>query len=603
LPSSDPAVDLLTKRLGETKSSHETVVAKVESLYKSYRGVLRKESEAADWVAKYHPPYILQMVEAMIAAIIDPNPRVRVRPRPKIGEDPVERNLAAKTLENLINYSLDQDGYAQKQRDWVWQALICGTTIAKVDWKTDYALRKSLEYTSTPIHHPDTGEYLDTIPMLSERTHTGPRYDGPCISVRDIRDFYWPESAVNIQSAPYVIDRVWMTPSDAKDLAKSMGKNVEEMESSVFSPESQEREQAQGRDRVKGLLPVDEMWENNRVVTILNGQVVLRDDDNPFWHGQKPFVITSAMPEPFQFTGVSIVELVAELQEMLWGLQNQRLDSLRLMSNMIMLIRADTDIDQFEWAPGALWPMEDPKNQVTPLEINPAVANMTLDAEALIKGDLQNIPGGALFAGADSQTIDQKTATGVSIVSSIAQKLVQARQQNFRYGQREIVEQTGQNLQQLMRGDRAVRIAGAGAAEYWHPVGPTDIQGEFDYVLDVNDESVIRQERQAEWQAKLQTLAQVAQVAMLGGAQINWSALLTDALEQGFGVQDGSRYVQATPPQGQAPGLQQQAQQSGQGVTSPLAIAPSSPSNDASLNPAVMMSRMGAQNGGPNNAG
>ena len=598
----DPAVELLNKRLDDTRSYHQDFVNKCEQRYKSYRGVLERQKEEAQWTAKYHPPYILQMIEAMIAAILDPNPKVRVRPRPKIGENFTERTVAAKTLENLINYSLDVDGFAQKQRDWVWQALICGMTVAKIDWQTDNTPRKSLAYAPTDIHDK-AGNYLDTVDTLSEITHTGPRYDGPCVSVWDVRDFYWPESAVSIEAAPYVICRSWMTPGDAKQLAADHGVDVNDLATEVFTPDSTVRETLLGKNRVKGLVAVDEMWTDDYVCAVINGQVKFRDENNPFWHGKKPFVVTSAMPEPFQFNGVSVVELVSELQSMLWSLQNQRLDSLRLMANMIMLIRADVDINDFEWAPGALWGVETTTDAVKPLEINPQVANMTLDAEALIKGDLQNIPGGALFSGADSQTIDQNTATGVSIVSSIAQKLVQARQQNFRYGQRDIVEQVGQNIQQFTREPKVVQVAGTGAGATWETKDPTEIQGEFDFVLDVSDESVIRQERQAEWQAKLQTLAQVAQIAMLSGTKIDWTQLLQDALEQGFGVQDGTRYVQQAQAAAQAPGMQQLPQQAGNGVTSPLASAPTSPSNGQSLNPAVMMQQMLAQQGGPSNAG
>jgi hypothetical protein len=587
--------------MGLMRAYHSQFVNKCESRYKSYRGILEKQKEEAQWTSKYHPPYILQMVEAMIAAIVDPNPRVKVRPRPKIGEDYEQQTNAAKTLENLINYSFDVDNFAQKQRDWVWQALICGTTVAKIDWKTDNSPNMGMKSVPTPVYHPQTGEYLDTVPVRTEYSY-GKKYDGPCVSIRDVRDFYWPESAVDIYSAPYVIDRVWMTPEDAKQLAADKGVDVGDLPTEYFAPTSDERESLQNKSRTKGLVPVDEMWENDHVVGVVNNKIKFRDEQSPFWHGCKPFVVTSAMPEPFQFNGVSVVELVSELQSMLWSLQNQRIDSLRLMSNMIMLVRADSDVESFEWAPGALWPMET-LDAVKPLDINSDVASMTLQAEALIKGDLQNIPGGALFSGADSQTIDQTTATGVSIVSSIAQKLVQARQQNFRYGQRDIVEQVGQNLQQFTSEPQVIHIAGAGAGAYWQTTTPDDIQGEFDYVLDVSDESVIRQERQAEWQAKLQTLAQVAQVAMLSGTQINWTQLLTDALESGFGVQDGSRYVSQAQAPTQAPGMQQQPSPPGQGVTSPTATAPTAPSNGASLNPAVMMQQMLAKNGGPNNGG
>ena len=86
---------------------------------------------------------------------------------------------------------------------------------------------------------------------------------------------------------------------------------------------------------------------------------------------------------------------------------------------MITLIRSDVDDpDAFEFYPGAQWIVEDP-GQVDQLPIDPTAAQITLEAEALIKGDLQNMHGRA----ADGRRrrvvagIDQETATGMSIIT------------------------------------------------------------------------------------------------------------------------------------------------------------------------------------------
>ena len=62
-----------------------------------------------------------------------------------------------------------------------------------------------------------------------------------------------------------------------------------------------------------------------------------------------------------------------------------------------------------------------PFPRIQPLEINPAIASLTLDAEALIKTDLRDIPGGDLFSGGTgSQALAGSTATQASLVSSLA---------------------------------------------------------------------------------------------------------------------------------------------------------------------------------------
>ena len=101
------------------------------------------------------------------------------------------------------------------------------------------------------------------------------------------------------------------------------------------------------------------------------------------------------MPDAFQMAGISVVECLAQLQEYLWTIQNQRIDALRLLTNVITLIRSDVDDpDAFEFFPGAQWIVEDP-GQVGQLQIDPTAAQITLEAESLIKGDLQNMHGRA----------------------------------------------------------------------------------------------------------------------------------------------------------------------------------------------------------------
>ena len=90
-------------------------------------------------------------------------------------------------------------------------------------------------------------------------------------------------------------------------------------------------------------------------------RVVLDSRPNPFRIKRKPFVVCSGMPDAFQIVGISVVESLAQLQEYLWTLQNQRLDALRLLTNVITIIRSDVDDpDSFEFYPGAQWIVEDP---------------------------------------------------------------------------------------------------------------------------------------------------------------------------------------------------------------------------------------------------
>jgi hypothetical protein len=351
-------------------------------------------------------------------------------------------------------------------------------------------------------------------------------------------------------------------------------------------------------DRTKGLIEVIEFWTGEDVITIANRKILLRKTTNPFWHGKYPFVVTSALPEAFQVPGVSVIEGLAQMQDMLWTLQNTRMDATRMAANLITLIRGDVDDpDDYEWAPLAQWIVDDP-SQVSTLQIDPNISKVTLEAEALLKGDIQNIMGGLPFQGGANTNVDQKTATGVSIINSIAQQLLAARKQQYLWAFERVGYQFLSISQQFMRENEVVEIPGGGYAE----ISPLAIQGAFRVKLRAATESFMRQERRSEWQTLLTMALQGAGVSAQLGAKVNiaefWKALL-----KSYDVADHIAFVSPMPtpaPQAQVPGMgSPPAPDSSQpGVTNPeLAAGPMSPSSATSISPVAAQQRMGALTG------
>jgi hypothetical protein len=272
--------------------------------------------------------------------------------------------------------------------------------------------------------------------------------------------------------------------------------------------------------------------------------VVLASQFDPLRIKAKPFVLSSSMPDAFQFVGMSIIESLAQIQEYLWTLQNQRIDALRLLTNVITTIRSDVDDpDAFEWYPGATWIVEDP-GQVGQLQIDGTAAQITLEAEALLKGDLQNMLGGLPMAGGvNSGSIDQKTATGMSIITSIAQKLIQARKQHHMWAFSKVGQLFLGMMGQMIRQERVIPQMGANGSHEMIVMHPLDLQGEFDVNVDVSDESVVKQERVQEAMAFVNMVAPIAPVA-----NINMQQVVKRVLEA-QGVTDTEQYF--NPPQAQ----------------------------------------------------
>lgn len=627
----DPVALVLKAVTDCERRYHDRFIAKVERRYEAYRALTQERSSKDpedDWRSEIQTPYVLQTCEGMLATMLEPNPRFNVQPRPKPDEplDEVIARLAAiESIRDTLTYALDRDKFATKQRDFMQQDLIAGITVLKSYWTTER--RTVTKLAPNVVNISDAyGTVYDSItthePVNVENALV---VDDACCEVVDVRDFFWPSQAPNIDKAEYLIHRTW--ESHAALMRKQEAgqyKDADKLQPYVgtgqISADLTRREmRLRGTPRNLNLHEVLEYWTPERVITVGNRTVLLSDRPNPLWNGRMPFIVCSSMPDAFQIPGLSVVEALANLQNMLWTLQNQRLDVVRMLANLITLIRTDVDDPEaFEWAPNAQWFVEDP-GQVDTLKIDPTVASITLQAEGLLKGDLQNIMGGLPYAaGSDSQTIDQQTATGVSIITTIAQRIIQARKQHYLWAYAELGKQFLLLYQQYLREDRVVSIVGQQGAAAYRSITPLEIQGDYDVTIDVTSDSLMRQERRAESQSLLQIAAQVQPVFAQSGAPLNLRAFMEKTLDA-YDEQDKERFFMPAPvgaataggppppgmppPPGSPQGALPPPQAPAPGVTNPaLAAGPSSPSSPVTMSPEAPMQQMLARVGGAANA-
>jgi hypothetical protein len=632
-------LDLVVNAVQECERRyHDVMVRKIERRYAAYRGISdpvtenqQKAPASEDWHSNITTPYVLNTCEGMLATMLEPNPRFNVQPRPHPDEsldEVIKRISSVDAIDAILRYALDRARFSRHQRDFMQQDLIAGITVLKTMWRTE-------KRTVTQLV-PETIEILDasgqTVDQMQSHTEDtvddATIFDDADVEVRDVRDFFWPSQASSIEKAEYLIDRTWESFEQLKRLeAQGIYKNVDDVkfsQSNATSASSQTQREMTLRniDRTRNLHEVLEYWTPERLITVADRKVVLRDVPNPLWNGRMPFIVCAAMPDGFQVAGISVVEALAQLQSMLWTLQNQRIDVLRLLANNITLIRADVDdLDGFEWAPNAQWIVEDPA-QVEQLRIDPTAAQITLQAESLLKGDLQNIMGGLPYnSGVNSDPIQQDTATGMSIITTIAQRIIQSRKQHYMWAYAELARHFLLLYQQFLRDDRVVPIVGAAGAIAYREVTPLELQGDYEITIDVTSDSLMRQERRSEKQSLLQVAASVQQIFLMTGTPLNLKAFMEGTLDA-FDIQDKERYFmppQAVPAMTQqsqqqgAPGRQgggqQQQDPSGQtsigggGTTNvDLAAGPMGPNSTTPMGPSSAMAQMMRMQGGPSNA-
>ena len=435
-----------------------------------YNAVL-KPSEI-EWQSDLHPPYALQIIDVIESNIVDDEPDVRVLPaQPQYAE-------GAELLSHILKQQRYKDNFSEKYAMFVKQALIRGISVAKIPWLEEW--RK----VPTPNYKPD--------PLgMRQPYETVPYRQQPGFVNVDVNHFLWDCNATNLDDAEYVFFRTYESKRSLE--AAGVYENLDQIEEQTNMSLEDQKER-------RGRVEVVEWWWRDgnmmRLTVIANRQVIIRDCASPFWHGQFPFVVANIMPTPFNFRGKSIVEIINDLQIALWELQNQRIDNSKFMANAAMFVDPNTEQQDLRLYPGAVIPLR--PDQVQAWVPNISILQPSVQAEEMLKGDLQNITGAVGYlSGASNTQIDQTTATGISVISNMAAKRIIRMKQQIMFAMRRAGEQQIALNQQLLPGPVAVRIDQE-ADDDWRLVTPTDIQGQYDFRVEDANESLMRQERRAE---------------------------------------------------------------------------------------------------------
>lgn len=532
-------------RFDKCRGQHDAFVRHYERGERAYRGVLSVASDAAKWRHKYAPPYAFNLLETVVANNVEMGLRLIAKPSPKSGishEEAQKLVMQADVVEAVIRQEHRIDEMDLKQRPFYLTAAIGGRGVMKSYW--NYETGPHRKQGVTMHEHQDAYGNTFHAPMMTEVEVQGVISDHSTTEVVDPRDFIVHESARDLNprkpgGAQYLFHRCWYSYDQLQVLAASGFFDQKAVDSLADTRDYTEDEhydrerQVFNANRRKDLIEVLEYWKYDKGIVrrayVGNRAVVLREmEDDPFWHGSYPFVIGSSMPMPFSTIGMSDIELIADIQEMLWEIGNQRFDNTELVNNAVFLISGSVmDLNSFEWYPGARWEVEDVNNSVKPLEVPYQLITATLETEALLKGDLQNITSAAPFSsGTQTATVDQKTATGASIVMNAAQGALAAKKFQAQQAMRQEANMRLKNCQQFFNPQYTLHVIGKSGADIFNEIDALDIQGEFDFALTPMGESDVRQEKRAEANTVLQQMQQLYPTAYVSGTPIDMQQVI-----------------------------------------------------------------------------
>jgi hypothetical protein len=140
-------------------------------------------------------------------------------------------------------------------------------------------------------------------------------------------------------------------------------------------------------------------------------------------------------------------------------------------------------------------------------------------------------PANAYMSGADSTQIDQKTATGISLIQNMGQRRLLRKKRELGYGLRRAGQQQIALNQHLLESTMAIPPSQADGLNDWVFVEPRQLQGKYLYKVEDVSESLNRQEKRAEALAKATFFLGNAAIFQQFGVQLNAKAIMEDVSE------------------------------------------------------------------------
>ena len=460
-------------------TSAETARKPREDMWRRWYKLYRSYVETKKQGSNIFVPYVFSIIETVLPKLMS----VLFNVRPYIGVLATKPSevASAKAQEELIDYQLTQQmPFKEIMASWIKEALMLGTSILKVGW----------EY--------EEGEYITTEPILEifgmsvgERLvkEEGVIKDDPLIEHIDLWDFYISPFAKNVQESPYAIHKMYTNLEHLKEMEKlGIYEDINEVEKSLASQAyetgvsvRQSDIGLQDAEKPEEEIELLEYWTDARVITVANRAVVIRNNENPYYHRRKPFIRLVDVIVPHEFYGIGEIEPIEHLQHEFNTLRNQRIDNLNLIINRMwkVLRGADIDAKQLVSRAGGIIELDD-MTDIEELVMKDVTNSAYIEADT-VKRDMDNANG--VFDYARGETTDRReTATTAAILSTAASERFQLKVSLIEdMGVKELGRQLGALNQQFITTDRMVRLQGDHGYEF-KEIPPEQIRGQFDYM-------------------------------------------------------------------------------------------------------------------------
>ncbi len=488
LPKNEPElINAVVERYTHSEQNRSERESKWEQMYNLYR--MRTFPSRDETVSRIFIPEVYTVIETLLPRLIasfinTSKPYVTV-----LGRN-AEDHEHAKAAEKLLQYQFECMEFPLKLVDFYKQALIYGTSIAKVIW--------------------------DNVK------------DEPFVEVVDIRDIFVDPDAQDVDTARWIFHRSFVEREYLerhKDIYGLKDKDIDEISYAKGETIYRTDDNDEYDNRIEDGIEILEYWTDDRLITIANRTHLLRDIDNPFAHQKKPFVRVVHTPIPFEFYGMGAIEPIAGLQLELNTKRNQRLDNVNFVINRMWMAQrgAIDDERQLVSRPGGIIVVNDIAG-VQPLP-TPDVTASSYEEEKLIKLDIQNVSGISDYI-RGLPTSNRETATEIQIKTTQASNRFEF---TFKLmaemGIKRIAEMILLLDKQFLEEEKVIRVLKSDGVNF-EPIYPEQLDKDYDLIPAVDPIQLTKKETMEKASMLFQALIQ-----MPFANQYNISRKLVESLD------------------------------------------------------------------------
>lgn len=246
---------------------------------------------------------------------------------------------AARGMGEVVCWSIDETGFEEEIRKMLKSSLLYGQCIGKYGWKKETRVERKYKRTGGVIGHFDsehdiscpTFEHVDVRQVLVDPFHNNHDVRGAAYVIQ--QNFITADELIGLKEQGYK-----NVPSKAQ-LAVILAERAEATKDSLQTNKIQSwREyqpslptEARSSDPLKQPLEILEYWTDDRVITVLQRCIVIRNEENEF--GEKPYFSCSFIDVLNSFWGMGVAKMLEGEQKLQTGVLNAYVDSLNLILN------------------------------------------------------------------------------------------------------------------------------------------------------------------------------------------------------------------------------------------------------------------------------